>query len=333
MFSINLKFNLNFFFSFILCTLITKVTGGRNGYGAKLCNIFSTKFIVETSCKDNKLRFQQSWENNMTKANDYKITDAKGDDFTKITFYPDLAKFKMDKLDKDFVDLISRRAFDIAGCTAGVKIYLNGTRIQVKNFKDYIDLYNKEREDENGQTLKMVYEKVNERWEVGLTLSEKGFQQVSFVNSIATTKGGRHVDYICDQVVAKLAEAVKKKNKQGVLVRPVQLKNNIWLFINCLIENPTFDSQTKENMTLQSKSFGSKCVPSDKFLNGALKIGIVEAILSWVNFKAQTEMGKQCSKKKTSKLKNLPKLDDANDAGKLIFFNILNGLRYTDHDD
>lgn len=29
-----------------------KVTGGRNGYGAKLCNIFSTKFIVETSCKE-----------------------------------------------------------------------------------------------------------------------------------------------------------------------------------------------------------------------------------------------------------------------------------------
>ena len=26
-----------------------KVTGGRNGYGAKLCNIFSTEFIVETS--------------------------------------------------------------------------------------------------------------------------------------------------------------------------------------------------------------------------------------------------------------------------------------------
>ena len=222
-----------------------KVTGGRNGYGAKLCNIFSKKFQVETSCKDNKSRFQQSWENNMTKANDYKILDAKGDDYTKITFYPDLAKFKMDKLDKDFVDLISRRAFDIAGSTPGVKVYLNGARIGIKNFKEYIDLYNKEREDENGQTLKCVYEKVNDRWEVGIVLSESGFQQVSFVNSIATTKGGSHVEYVTNQILTKLADAVKKKNKAKVSVRPFQLKNHIWIFINCLIENPTFDSQTK----------------------------------------------------------------------------------------
>ena len=27
-----------------------KVTGGRNGYGAKLANIFSTEFTVETQC-------------------------------------------------------------------------------------------------------------------------------------------------------------------------------------------------------------------------------------------------------------------------------------------
>jgi len=294
-----------------------KVTGGRNGYGAKLCNIFSTKFTVETSCKESGKKFSQTWENNMTKANDYKLSDSKGDDYTKISFHPDLAKFKMDTLDKDFVDLISRRAYDIAGTTGGgVKVYLNGQRIGVKNFKDYIDLYNKEREDDNGQPLKMVYEKVNDRWEIGLTLSsEKGFQQISFVNSIATTKGGTHVDYITTQVTKKLEEAVKKKNKAGVSVKAPQLKNHIWIFVNCLIENPTFDSQTKENMTLQSKSFGSKCAPSDKFFNGAMKVGIVEAILSWVNFKAQSEMGKALTSKKTTKIKNLPKLDDANDAG------------------
>lgn len=124
--------------------------------------------------------------------------------------------------------------------------------------------------------------------------------------------GGRHVDYITEQVISKLAEAVKKKNKQGIQVKPFQLKNHIWLFVNCLIENPTFDSQTKENMTLQAKSFGSKCVPSEKFFSNALKTGIVEAILSWINFKAHTEMAKHCTSKKTSKIKNLPKLDDAN---------------------
>ncbi len=46
----------------------------------------------------------------------------------------------------------------------------------------------------------------------------------------------------------------------------LQVKNHIWVFVNALIENPSFDSQTKENMTLQTKSFGSKCPLSDKFV-------------------------------------------------------------------
>lgn len=40
----------------------------------------------------------------------------------------------------------------------------------------------------------------------------------------------------------------------------------MWIFVNALIENPTFDSQTKENMTLQAKSFGSTCQLSEKFI-------------------------------------------------------------------
>lgn len=59
---------------------------------------------------------------------------------------------------------------------------------QVKNFKDYINLYLKDKTDDNGQSLPVIHEAANERWEVAVTLSEKGFQQVSFVNSIATTK-------------------------------------------------------------------------------------------------------------------------------------------------
>ena len=56
-----------------------KVTGGRNGYGAKLANIFSTKFTVETQCKEQGAKlFKQSWSDNMTKAQAPKLTDYKG---------------------------------------------------------------------------------------------------------------------------------------------------------------------------------------------------------------------------------------------------------------
>uniref|UniRef100_A0A8C9YGY0 DNA topoisomerase 2 n=1 Tax=Sander lucioperca TaxID=283035 RepID=A0A8C9YGY0_SANLU len=292
-----------------------KVTGGRNGYGAKLCNIFSTKFTVETACKEYRHSFKQTWQNNMNKTSDPKIKFFDGDDFTCVTFQPDLSKFKMDKLDKDIVALLTRRAYDVAGSCRGVKVTLNGKKVPVTGFRSYVDLYVKDKLDETGVALKVVNETVNDRWEVCLTLSEKGFQQIGFVNSIATTKGGRHVDYVVDQIVSKLIEVVKKKNKAGVTVKPFQVKNHIWVFVNALIENPTFDSQTKENMTLQTKSFGSKCLLSEKFIRAATNCGIVESILNWVKFKAQTQLNKKCSSVKYSKIKGIPKLDDANDAG------------------
>ncbi|CAL8297318.1 unnamed protein product [Lota lota] len=292
-----------------------KVTGGRNGYGAKLCNIFSTKFTVETACKEYKQSFKQTWQNNMTKTADPRIKPFDSDDFTSVTFQPDLSKFNMEKLDKDIVALLTRRAYDIAGSCRGVKVMLNGKKLPVTGFRSYVDLYVKDKLDETGVALKVVNESVSERWEVGLAMSEKGFQQVSFVNSIATTKGGRHVDYVVDQIVSKLIEVVKKKNKAGVSVKPFQVKNHIWVFVNALIENPTFDSQTKENMTLQTKSFGSKCLLSEKFIRAATNCGIVESILNWVKFKAQTQLNKKCSSVKYSKIKGIPKLDDANDAG------------------
>nr|XP_049706693.1 DNA topoisomerase 2-like isoform X2 [Helicoverpa armigera] len=292
-----------------------KVTGGRNGYGAKLCNIFSTKFTVETASKQYKKHFKQTWGSNMTKASEPKIKEpGKDDDFTKVIFSPDLAKFKMEKLEDDIVALMSRRAYDIAMSTQGVKVYLNGERLKINKFKDYVDLYIKGKEDENGQPLKVVYEKVNDRWELALTLSDRGFQQVSFVNSIATTKGGKHVDTVSDSIVKNVLEIIKKKNKGGVNIKPVQVKNHMWLFINCLIVNPTFDSQTKEYMTLQAKSFGSKCNYSEKFMTAVSKSGLVESVLTWAKFKAQTELVK-ASGKKQSKLKGIPKLEDANDAG------------------
>ncbi|VDP92511.1 unnamed protein product [Echinostoma caproni] len=292
-----------------------KVTGGRNGYGAKLCNIFSTKFIVETSSKEYKKSFRQMWIDNMTKTSEPKISVNKDEDFTSITFYPDLHRFGMTELESDTVALFQRRAYDLAATTSGVKVFLNGKRLPIKSFVDYVDLYIKSNKEADTQ-LKVVYETVNPRWQVAVAPSSSGFQQVSFVNSIATTKGGKHVDLVADQLNNKLIEIVKKKSgKSGVQIKPFQIKNHQWIFVNCLIENPTFDSQTKEFMTLQPKSFGSTCNLSEKFVTQASKCGIIESVLSWVRFKAMEKMDKQCHKSKHVRLKGIPKLDDANNAG------------------
>jgi len=187
----------------------------------------------------------------MSKAEEPILKDAKEDDFTCVTFVPDLQKFKMDKLDDDTIALLARRAYDIAASTPGVKVFLNDKRLPVNKFEDYCKLYLSSELDELGNPVKLIYEKFTDRWEVAVACSEMGFQQVSFVNSIATTKGGRHVDHVVDQLVKSLSEMVNKKNKNSAQVKPFQIKNHMWIFVNCLIENPTFDSQTKENMTLK----------------------------------------------------------------------------------
>uniref|UniRef100_A0A0K2UGB3 DNA topoisomerase 2 n=1 Tax=Lepeophtheirus salmonis TaxID=72036 RepID=A0A0K2UGB3_LEPSM len=294
-----------------------KVTGGRNGFGAKLCNVFSSKFTVETASKEYKKSFKQVWGANMSKASEPKITPYSGEDYTRVTFSPDLEKFHMSSLDPNTVALLSRRAYDVAASSKGVKVFLNGKRIPIKGFKDYVDFFIKCYEEENpgASEIKPVFEACGPRWEVAVAVSENGFKQMSFVNSIATTKGGRHVDHVTDLITKALGETIKKKNKGGISIKPFQIKNHLWIFVNALIVNPTFDSQTKENMTLQVKSFGSKCVLSDKFNNLINKSGIVEAVLAWSKFKQDQMLKKNTSGKKTSKLKGIPKLEDANDAG------------------
>ncbi|ODQ54837.1 type II DNA topoisomerase [Saitoella complicata NRRL Y-17804] len=294
-----------------------KVTGGRNGYGAKLCNIFSTEFIVETADKGNKKKYKQVFSSNMSKKGVPKITEnSKGEEYTRITFKPDLKKFSLEEMDADLESLIKRRVYDMAGTMKGCKVFLNNERIKVKNFKQYVEMYvNSVAPDATtGKPPPIVHEVVSDRWEIAFTVSDGSFNQVSFVNGIATTKGGTHVNYIADQIVTKISDAVKKKNKAGASVKPHMIKNHLWVFINCLIENPAFDSQTKENMTLRQSAFGSKCALSEDFIKKVLKSGVLENVLNFAKFKADQAM-KKTDGHKRSRITGLPKLEDANNAG------------------
>jgi len=188
----------------------------------------------------------------------------------------------MTELEDDTIALMSRRALDVAGTISGVVVYLNGKKLSVTGFKSYVEQYVKDITDDNDEPLKVIYEKVNPRWEIALTVSEKGFQQVSFVNGIASTKGGRHVDHVAGKVVSHLLKNIKEKVAEDkIKVKPSHIKSYLWVFVNCLIKNPTFDGETKETMTLQSKDFGSQCDITETFLKDSLsKCGVVEAVMN-----------------------------------------------------
>eukprot|EP00418_Pyrodinium_bahamense_P030066 CAMPEP_0179152694 /NCGR_PEP_ID=MMETSP0796-20121207/74211_1 /TAXON_ID=73915 /ORGANISM="Pyrodinium bahamense, Strain pbaha01" /LENGTH=1246 /DNA_ID=CAMNT_0020853911 /DNA_START=22 /DNA_END=3762 /DNA_ORIENTATION=- len=288
-----------------------KVTGGRNGYGAKLTNIFSKKFVIECGDGKRKKRYKQVWEDNMGTKGKASITQYSGKDFTKVTFFPDLQRFGMGSLDRDIVGLMKKRVVDAAGSTnKRCKVFLNDAPLAATEFKDYVDLYF----DSDSQPK--VYERCGDRWEYVISISDGQFQQVSFVNSINTTKGGTHVLHVADQFVDAIQKKANAKNKGGMAIKPFHVRSHLFVFVNSLIVNPTFDSQTKETMTLKQGKFGSKCDVSDAAIKKVLNTGIVDTVLQWAKAKESIDMQKKMKATGRSvRLFGIPKLEDANWAG------------------
>ncbi|KAK4160764.1 putative DNA topoisomerase 2 [Cladorrhinum sp. PSN259] len=296
-----------------------KTVGGRNGYGAKLTNIFSTKFTLECQDSINGKRYKQTWTDNMGKMEKPKITSNKTADFVRVTFLPDYKRFGMENgIDDDLEGLIYRRVYDMAGTMTGIKVWLNGAHLKI-NFKSYCALYAKaiaqERGDANAEPAKVEFDDVRDKgrlWQIGFTVSDGSFQQVSFVNNIATTSGGTHVNYIADQICDALAKELNKK-KKGHSLKPANFRNHIFIFINCLIDNPAFNSQTKEQLTTKMSAFGSKCALSENFLKKVRQSEAIASIMEFADKKADKLLAKSDGTKR-SRVSN-EKLVDANLAG------------------
>lgn len=291
-----------------------KLTGGKNGLGAKLTNIYSREFSIETFDHQRGLKYKQSWSDNMIKAGKPKVTANKTlkTDYTMITFLPDYARFGLTGLDDDHRALFTRRVYDLTATLRNVKVFLNGERIKIKNFREYIKLY-------VGNDASVFYENVegcDGRWEVAVAPNASGqFQHVSFVNSIYTRCGGAHVNHISKQIVNAVMEKIEKsKTVKAGVIKPYVVKNQMWLFINCYIEDPAFSSQTKEDMTSNPSKWGSNPVLSKGFVDKVLKSPIVMSTLEEIENK-QNAMLKKLDGSKQSNLKGIDKLKDADHAG------------------
>lgn len=107
------------------------MVGGRNGFGAKLANVFSKKFNVECVDSHRGKALSKTWKNNMKDHDVVRITGYNGKkDYTKITFWPDLAKFGMVDMEHDIFELMVKRTYDMCGIFGGkVKVFLNGERL------------------------------------------------------------------------------------------------------------------------------------------------------------------------------------------------------------
>ena len=293
-----------------------KIVGGKNGFGFKLVLIWSDYGKVETVDHIRGLKYVQEFKRNLDEICPPVITKVTGSaaskPYTRVTFKPDYKRLGIHGLTSDMVSLLKKRVYDIGAVTdhsiKKVKIGYNSNVIPVKNFQQYIDLYLGSKEES-----KRVYEQSDDRWEYAVGLSPTHeFIQVSFVNGICTFKGGKHVDYIIGQIVRKLCDYIEKKKK--VKVNSAAIKEQLVLFLRCDIENPAFDSQTKDFMNTPSAKFGSTCAVSDNFIEKLAKMGVMDVACSLTEAK-ENKLAKKTDGSKTKTIRGIANFIDANFSG------------------
>ena len=305
-----------------------KIVGGKNGFGFKLVLIWSTYGYIETVDHTRSLKYTQEFKSNLDEICPPVITKfTQKKPYTKVVFKPDYARLGVAGLGVDMLSLLKKRVYDIGAVTDSSvkKVIYNDTPVPVKNFQQYIDLYLGTKDTPGG---KRVYEcaetsaaggqaqqgaQQGTRWEYAVGLSSTHeFMQVSFVNGICTHKGGKHVEYILGQITRKLCDYIEKKKK--IKVNPSSIKEQLILFLRCDIENPSFDSQTKDFMNTPSAKFGSSCTVSDGFIEKVAKMGVMDIACSLTEAK-DNKLAKKTDGSKTKTIRGIANFIDANLSG------------------
>ena len=281
-----------------------RIVGGRNGYGAKLTNIYSSDFSIVIKDHENKQTYTQKWSKNMTICEPPKIKKHSGaTSSVSVTFVPDWRRFGLSKMENAIYKIFQKRVWDANICTTpNCKVKFNGDVLPKQNLDTYAKMH---------EGVENVTSVTGDRWSVCIGPSENGLEQVSFVNGICTTKGGTHVDHVASLVASGIIDEMAKKIK----LKPQQVKNTFNIFVKATLENPTFSSQVKSECTIKVQDFGSKFEMPKTFVKNVLKTGISDELTALSKFKEMKELAKTDGGARKSKITGIPKLDDANKAG------------------
>lgn len=286
-------------------------TSGRNGYGAKLTNIFSKKFSIKIYDEESDVLYTQTWTDNMsTKSSPtFKKKSANKVSFTQVSFVPDLQRFGFSKLEDDTISLFLKYILDSVMITK-VNTYYNGELIHIKSLIDYANMYYPSPNEE------MLYIK-DKDIEVALC-SNDSYDTVSFVNG-CHTESGTHVNAVTESILHAITDHFNKKKKTPSK-SPSKTSNNIKIdisdvrryfqfIINVSMDNPVFASQDKKKLTSKI-SFNFE----DKHLKKILKWEFVDKIHELIHQKELQLLKK--TEKKGKSYKNIKGYDPANNIHK-----------------
>jgi DNA topoisomerase-2 len=274
-----------------------RTVSGRNGLGIKLTNVFSSYFKVKAVDPNSGKMFTQEWKNNMKEVSKPKITSSAKSGYTEVSWIPDFKHFNMTGYTEDIVKLYSRYVLDAAMLTK-VHVYLNDTKLPIKNLQDYSKLFSSPTDD-------MLYIKGKDS-EVLLSTADD-FEAISFVNGVFTMHGGKHVDGWSEAVFRPIVDHLNKPKRPQVNIKDV--KQFYRLFVVSTLVNPEFSSQSKTELT----SPDVQASVEKKHINALLKWDTINKLNDIIRSKELLVMKKSERKKKGYTI--IEGYDEANEAG------------------
>ena len=262
---------------------------GTNGVGSSLTNVFSKVFNVESA--DTKNRLIVEWTENMGKKCKAVVEPSKKH-YTKTTFLIDFDRFdqKTKGITEDFIKIMHKRCIDAAAANLGLKVIFNvidvlndihTTEWKFKKFEEYIDLYCDYIEEDDMIAYKDDQKQV---W-----ICPNSSIDVAFVNGAECSKG-THIKAVRLPIGHAVAEVLKKKHKIEVTNKGIDGKYGIFGVFN--ISNPSYNSQTKEELTTAQENFykdGKEFVIPEDFLKKVQRSEIVDLVLDWYKQKQEAE--------------------------------------------
>lgn len=271
----------------------TRETGGMNGVGSSLTNIFSTIFKGVTSDGKNEITVYCS-DGAQNISHTSKKSSKKG---TTVEFVPDFTHFETNGFSQNDVTIIRDRLQTLAVVYPDIEFKFNGHKIQ-GNFKKYAKMY-----DEHA----IIQEQEN--CSLAVCRSPDGFRHLTYVNNIHTKNGGHHIDCVIDDVAEELIPAIKRKFK--IEVNKSQVKNSltIVMFVRNT-KNMRFDSQTKERFTsphgqvrehiaLDVKKISNAILKSEEVLMPIIESALARKLAA--EKAAETKANKKAAKAKVAK--------------------------------
>lgn len=282
---------------------------GLNGLGAKLSAIFTKRFTVETA--DKKKMFRESWSNNLRQSNNDQTVRTCKEHYTELTYDFDLSLFDgIDYLDGDFLAIVEKRCIDAAAANIGLSVRfvctddgrpVRESEWKFNSFEDYIAMYGEY--IEAGEMISIKEDIFD------IYFCASGSLNIGFVNGASCDKGS-HIKCVQSAVNDVVSSFIKQKKK--IDVTPKDIAGKYSVFCNFTVVNPTYDSQTKENLVTPENKFKGdnetfRLELKKTFTDAICKTDIIEYVVDYLKTKMNAE--EQKALRKTQKDNERRRLD------------------------